>query len=97
MRVVPLTIRFGTEELVDREELSTKEFWDRVTTGPDMPETAAPSPGTFQETFLAAAEAGHDGRAVRDDLVAPVGHVPGGEHRGHRRGRPRSRSRWSTR
>jgi DegV family protein with EDD domain len=61
VRVVPLTIRFGTEELVDREELSTKEFWDRVVTGPHMPETAAPSPGAFQEAFVEAAEAGHSG------------------------------------
>ena len=30
VRVVPLTIRFGSEELVDRDELSGKEFWDRV-------------------------------------------------------------------
>jgi len=61
VRVVPLTIRFGAEELVDRQELSIKEFWDRVITGPDTPETAAPSPGTFQEAFLDAAEAGRDG------------------------------------
>jgi DegV family protein with EDD domain len=58
VRVVPLTIRFGSEELVDREELSTKEFWDRVTTGSVMPETAAPSPGAFQQAYLQAAEEG---------------------------------------
>jgi len=61
VRVVPLTIRFGAEELVDRDELSAKEFWDRVVTGPDMPETAAPSPGAFQQAFLDAAAAGHRG------------------------------------
>jgi len=61
VRVVPLTIRFGAEELVDRDELSGKEFWDRVVTGPDMPATAAPSPGTFQQTFLEAHEAGSSG------------------------------------
>jgi DegV family protein with EDD domain len=61
VRVVPLTIRFGDEELVDRQELSTKEFWDRVVTGPHMPETAAPAPGAFQEAFLEAAAAGAEG------------------------------------
>ncbi len=61
VRVVPLTIRFGAEELVDRDELSGKEFWDRVVTGPDMPATAAPSPGAFQQAFLDAAEAGSSG------------------------------------
>jgi len=59
--VVPLTIRFGDEEFVDREELSIKEFWDRVVTGPHTPETAAPSPGAFQQAFLRAAEAGRSG------------------------------------
>lgn len=61
VRVVPLSIRFGPEELVDREELSTKEFWDRVTTGTVMPETAAPSPGAFQQAFVGAADEGADG------------------------------------
>ena len=61
VRVVPLTIRFGSEELVDRDELSSKEFWDRVITGPDMPSTAAPSPGAFQQAFLDAREAESSG------------------------------------
>ncbi|MCC6338573.1 MAG: DegV family protein, partial [Acidimicrobiia bacterium] len=30
IEIVPLTIRFGHEELIDRKELSTAEFWDRV-------------------------------------------------------------------
>lgn len=59
--VVPLSIRFGEEELVDREELSTKEFWDRVTTGTEVPSTAAPSPGAFQRVFEAAADDGATG------------------------------------
>jgi DegV family protein with EDD domain len=61
IRVVPLTIRFGDEEFVDRVELTPKEFWDRVVTGPDMPQTAAPSPGAFQAAFIEAADAGMDG------------------------------------
>jgi DegV family protein with EDD domain len=61
IRVVPLTIRFGDEELVDREQLSPKEFWDRVVTGPVIPQTAAPSPGAFQEVFESAAGSDFDG------------------------------------
>ncbi len=61
VRVVPLRIRFGSEEFVDRVELSGKEFWDRVVTGPDVPETAAPSPGDFQSAFTEAADQGADG------------------------------------
>jgi fatty acid kinase fatty acid binding subunit len=61
VRVVPLSIRFGAEEFVDREQLSTKEFWDRVVTGSDVPETAAPAPGAFQRVFEEAADEGHTG------------------------------------
>ena len=71
IRVVPLTIRFGDEELVDQVELSAKEFWDRVITGPDMPQTAAPAPGAFQQAFLAAADQGADG-VVCIDLSSGV-------------------------
>jgi DegV family protein with EDD domain len=61
IQIVPLKIRFGSEEFFDREELSTKEFWDRVITGPLIPETAAPSPGAFQRVFLEAADQGRTG------------------------------------
>lgn len=30
IEIVPLTIRFGSEEFVDRDELSTEEFWRRL-------------------------------------------------------------------
>jgi DegV family protein with EDD domain len=60
VKVVPLTIRFGQEEFVDREQLSTKAFWDRVTTGTVIPETAAPSPGAFRDAFVEAADQGAD-------------------------------------
>ncbi len=61
VRIVPLSVRFGEEELVDREELSTKEFWDRVITRRIIPETAAPAPGKFQHAFLDAADEGCSG------------------------------------
>jgi DegV family protein with EDD domain len=61
LRLVPLSVRFGHEELIDREQLSTKEFWDRVSHEPELPQTAAPAPGRFQQAFLDAAERGNDG------------------------------------
>jgi DegV family protein with EDD domain len=51
IEVVPLSIRFGDEEFVDREELSTEEFWARLRTSEVLPETAAPSAGAFEATF----------------------------------------------
>jgi len=62
--VVPLTVRFGEEELLDREELSTEEFWRRLTTGSVLPETAAASVGRFQEAFARLDSAGADGIVV---------------------------------
>jgi len=59
--VVPLTVRFDTEEFVDGVELSNDAFWQRVDASATLPSTAAPSPGAFEEAFRAAAEAGHDG------------------------------------
>jgi DegV family protein with EDD domain len=56
--IVPLTIRFGDEEFVDREELSTAEFWTRCVNSDTLPETAAPAPGQFEQTYRAAADKG---------------------------------------
>jgi len=59
--VVPLTIRFGNEELVDRRDLTPAEFWARCATSAELPSTAAPAPGAFEEVFRRAAEAGAEG------------------------------------
>jgi DegV family protein with EDD domain len=59
--VVPLTIRFGDVELVDREELSTDEFWDRLKSSEVLPETAAPSAGAFESCFRGLIERGATG------------------------------------
>ncbi len=49
--LVPLSIRFGEEEFIDQETLSTSDFWDKVLNSTQFPETAAPSPGRFESTF----------------------------------------------
>ncbi|MCZ7527817.1 MAG: DegV family protein [Acidimicrobiia bacterium] len=59
--IVPLTIRFGDEELVDRVELTTAEFWRRLRTSSALPETAAPSAGAFEEAFTRLAGDGATG------------------------------------
>jgi DegV family protein with EDD domain len=64
IEMVPQTIRFGEETLLDREELSTEEFWRRLTTGSVLPETAAASVGQFQEAFTRLVSAGADGIVV---------------------------------
>src|ERR1700682_4456741 len=59
--IVPLSIRFGSEEFIDGSTLSTDEFWARCKASSVLPETSAPSPGAFQEAFVAAADADYDG------------------------------------
>ena len=58
IEVVPLSIRFGDEELVDREQLTTAEFWARCAASSELPSTAAPSPGRFEESYRRLAERG---------------------------------------
>src|SRR5579884_2956645 len=61
LTVVPLTIRFGDQEFVDRVDLTPADFWARCAQSPVLPETAAPAPGAFQEAFEAAAADGREG------------------------------------
>jgi DegV family protein with EDD domain len=58
--IVPLSIRFGNEEFVDRRDLSPANFWKRCATSPTLPETAAPSPGAFQSAYESARDEGYD-------------------------------------
>jgi DegV family protein with EDD domain len=59
--LVPLRIRFGAEEFIDRVELSTKEFWTRCRSYDGLPETSAPSPGQFQEAYESMVKDGASG------------------------------------
>jgi DegV family protein with EDD domain len=61
IEVVPLTIRFGDREYVDRKELTTEAFWQQLETAPVLPETAAPSVGAFEEAFRALHADGAEG------------------------------------
>ena len=60
IEIVPLTIRFGEQEFVDRLDLSPAEFWARCASSPTLPETAAPPPGAFEDAFRRIAADGAD-------------------------------------
>lgn len=62
--IVPLTIRFGDTDYVDRDELSADRFWELLVAGEGLPETAAPSVGRFQEAFARLSSEGADGVVV---------------------------------
>jgi DegV family protein with EDD domain len=59
--LVPLRIRFGDDEYVDRQELPTKDFWVQARAFHGLPQTAAPSPGQFRQAFEQMATEGADG------------------------------------
>lgn len=59
--LVPLHVRFGGTEYLDRRELDVKEFWAKCAGQAELPKTAAPSPGAFREAFEAMAAEGAEG------------------------------------
>ena len=60
VEVVPLSIRFGTEEYTDGVDLSVEQFYEKLVTSEELPETSAPAPGAFEAAFRRQAEAGAD-------------------------------------
>jgi DegV family protein with EDD domain len=60
VEIVPLTIRFGTDEFTDRRDLTVTEFYKRMRESSELPETAAPSPGAFEQVFRALGDDGAD-------------------------------------
>jgi DegV family protein with EDD domain len=59
--VVPLSIRFGSEEFTDRVNLSPQQFYEKMAASSALPETAAPAPGAFEQAFRGALDGGADG------------------------------------
>ncbi len=49
--VVPLTVNWGRDVMRDRIDITTSEFYDRLRTDREMPRTAAPPLGIFEEVF----------------------------------------------
>ena len=92
--VVPLTIRFGDEELVDRRDLTPAEFWARCRTSSDAPRDVRARPRRLPGRLRAGGGRRRERRLVPHDVGRPVRHLPVGRHRGrgderHRDRRPR--------
>jgi len=64
IEIVPLSIRFGDEEFVDREQLDVAEFWRRSVNSETLPETAAPAPGQFEAVYRQLVAEGATGIVV---------------------------------
>ena len=49
--VVPLTITFGTESFRDGQDLGSEEFYARLQSSKQLPQTSQPPPALFQHAF----------------------------------------------
>jgi len=64
IEIVPLTIRFGDKEFLDRVELPVEQFWDECAASSVLPSTAAPSPEQFASAYRRLREEGAEGIIV---------------------------------
>jgi fatty acid kinase fatty acid binding subunit len=60
VEIVPLSIRFGTDEFIDGRDLTVADFYDRMAHADELPQTACPSPGAFEQAFNRAIDAAAD-------------------------------------
>jgi DegV family protein with EDD domain len=61
IRIVPLVVTFGADSFRAGVDLSTAEFWERMTAaGAAFPKTAASSPGEFKAVYEGAFAEGAD-------------------------------------
>ena len=56
--VIPLTIVFGEEQLLDGVDISAVDFYDRLGTDPNHPTTSQPTPNDFKQVFEKVRKAG---------------------------------------
>ncbi|HLN04822.1 MAG TPA: DegV family protein [Acidimicrobiales bacterium] len=61
IRIVPLDVRLGEWGPDEMRLIEPAEFWRRCAITSSLPETSAPSPGAFAESFAQAAEEGCSG------------------------------------
>ena len=76
--VVPLSIRFGTEEYVDGSTLSTDDFWARCKVSPVLPDRGTLF-GRLPRGLPRCCPAGLRRCALPQPLGRGLGHPPGGD------------------
>jgi fatty acid-binding protein DegV len=55
IHLVPIYVRFGDIIYRDRVDISTEEFYNKLSSSNIHPQTAAPSPGDFQKYMMTSA------------------------------------------
>lgn len=51
LKMVPLTVNFGDESFLDKVELSSSDFFEKLVQAEKLPTTSQVSPGSFVEVF----------------------------------------------
>lgn len=64
LTVMPLTIRFGSEEFRDGIDIDHRMFYEKLTSGKELPSTSLIPPGEFEAAYDAAEAAGESVVAV---------------------------------
>ena len=60
IKVVPLTVIFGTDQFLDGVELSNSEFFQKLESDPNHPSTSQPSPEAFVKTYEKLLKEGYE-------------------------------------
>jgi DegV family protein with EDD domain len=60
IKIVPLTIIFGTQQYLEGVDLSAEQFYKRLPTEPHHPTTSQPAPKAFLDAYRQAAAGGAD-------------------------------------
>lgn len=58
--VVPLSVRFGTEEYIDGVTITNHEFYEKLVESDALPTTSQPTPAAFAEVYQEAVDAGDE-------------------------------------
>ncbi len=58
IRIIPLSITFGTKEYKDMVDFSHKQFYEKLKASDEIPKTSQPTPYDFEQEFKKTKEAG---------------------------------------
>jgi DegV family protein with EDD domain len=88
IRVVPLSVTFGTETFISGVTIDPPTFYDRLVRSHELPTTSQPSPAWFEEAYADCVDDGLDGAVSLHVSSALSGTVGLARDRAERAGLP---------
>ena len=58
--LIPMSVRFGSEEYLSGVDITNEEFYNRLTTEKELPTTSQPTPYAFDEVYQQVVDAGDE-------------------------------------